>query len=57
MVATVLAPYDVITLSVSLTAEEKKNYQETRQIYLNFLRQNSLRTILMYLWRNMIGQI
>ncbi|WGL60590.1 DEAD/DEAH box helicase family protein [Pigmentibacter sp. JX0631] len=37
-----LAPYEIITLEVEMSETEKKQYQEYRQIYLNFIRKNNI---------------
>lgn len=38
MVARVLAPYDVVTVSVALTEEEENAYRDARAVYTGFLR-------------------
>ena len=42
MVSKVLAPYDVVRISVCLTEKEAKEYHDCRQLYTNFLRQNRI---------------
>ncbi|WP_158998288.1 DEAD/DEAH box helicase [Pigmentibacter ruber] len=37
-----LAPYEVITFEVEMSENEKKLYQESRQIYLDFIRKNNI---------------
>ena len=38
----VLAPYDVVSIQVPLTDNELKEYKDARQIYVSFLRKNSI---------------
>lgn len=38
LVSTVLAPYDVVSVEVDLTEEERGQYDRQRQIYVDFLR-------------------
>ena len=40
---TVLAPYDVVTVEVSLTDEERVRYESARRIYTEFLRRHGIR--------------
>ncbi len=42
MVSKVLAPYDVVRVSVNLTDEEAQEYQDCRKLYTSFLRQNRI---------------
>lgn len=42
MVETVLAPYDVVSVEVPLTAEEKDAYQKARGIYTSFIKNNRI---------------
>lgn len=37
-----LAPYEVVTFEVEMSENEKKLYQESRQIYLDFIRKNNI---------------
>jgi superfamily II DNA or RNA helicase len=37
-----LSPYEVITIEVELTKEEKYQYDEARKIYLTFLKENNI---------------
>jgi superfamily II DNA or RNA helicase len=43
MAGTWLAPYDTVTVEVALTDEERARYEETRAVYLAFLRNNGIR--------------
>ncbi len=38
MVSKVLAPYDVVSIQVELSADEKSDYQRYRKIYTNYIR-------------------
>lgn len=38
----VLAPYDVVTIEVALTAEEQAAYNEARELYLGFVRRHRI---------------
>ena len=42
MAQDVLAPYNVVNIQVPLTDEEHTEYQTARQIYVNFIRKNSI---------------
>lgn len=43
MTSTVLSPYDVITMPVELSQEERISYDKNRSIYLNFIRSRRIR--------------
>ncbi|MEZ4741468.1 MAG: DEAD/DEAH box helicase family protein [Bdellovibrionota bacterium] len=42
MVSKVLSPYDVITIEVDLSDEEKEEYSQSRKIYTDFIRQQGI---------------
>jgi superfamily II DNA or RNA helicase len=42
MTSNVLSPYDVVTVEVCLSPEERQKYDSKRAIYLDFLRQNRI---------------
>lgn len=42
MVSKVLAPYDVVSVELALSDEERLEYEEKRAVYLDFLRQNRI---------------
>ena len=49
-----LAPYEVVTFEVEMSENEKKLYQESRQIYLNFIRKNNINFQIKNGWQKFI---
>lgn len=42
MVSKVLAPYDVVNIEVELTEDERREYEESRNIYTSFIRRQGI---------------
>lgn len=42
LVDTVLSPFEIVTMEIPLTKEEKAEYDRAREIYLRFVRQNRI---------------
>lgn len=54
MVDKVLAPYEVVSIEVPLTAEERQAYESARQVYTGFLRRNRVNMTSPQGWQDFI---